>query len=323
MYNLDWIRIIIKTNSQGQEAIGYALSQLGIQAVEIEDPFEIITAIEKKKEETQQVQWDYIDEELIQNNKDEVLIKAYLAEDTPYEDKIIQIQEKINHIKSFLDIGSGEIEIEKVNEEDWAESWKKYYKPFRLGKHIIIKPIWEEYSSAEKNDIIVEMDPGMAFGTGTHETTSMCIELLEKYLNENACVFDIGCGSGILSIVAAKLGADHVIAVDLDSNAVEASKKNVALNQLQEKVRIFQGNLLDNISEKADIVVANIIADVIIQLSNSVPDYLKNEALFIASGIIKERKDEVISVLERNGFNIIEITEKGEWCALVAQKRSE
>ncbi|HOQ17327.1 MAG TPA: 50S ribosomal protein L11 methyltransferase [Defluviitaleaceae bacterium] len=322
MYNLDWIRIIIKTNSQGQEAIGYALSQLGIQAVEIEDPFEIITAIEKKKEETQ-VQWDYIDEELIQNNKDEVLIKAYLAEDTPYEDKIIQIQEKINHIKSFLDIGSGEIEIEKVNEEDWAESWKKYYKPFRLGKHIIIKPIWEEYSSAEKNDIIVEMDPGMAFGTGTHETTSMCIELLEKYLNENACVFDIGCGSGILSIVAAKLGADHVIAVDLDSNAVEASKKNVALNQLQEKVRIFQGNLLDNISEKADIVVANIIADVIIQLSNSVPDYLKNEALFIASGIIKERKDEVISVLERNGFNIIEITEKGEWCALVAQKRSE
>ena len=149
MYNLDWIRIIIKTNSQGQEAIGYALSQLGIQAVEIEDPFEIITAIEKKKEETQ-VQWDYIDEELIQNNKDEVLIKAYLAEDTPYEDKIIQIQEKINHIKSFLDIGSGEIEIEKVNEEDWAESWKKYYKPFRLGKHIIIKPIWEEYSSAEK-----------------------------------------------------------------------------------------------------------------------------------------------------------------------------
>jgi len=322
MYNLDWIRIIIKTNSQGQEAIGYALSQLGIQAVEIEDPFEIITAIEKKKEETQ-VQWDYIDEELIQNNKDEVLIKAYLAEDTPYEDKIIQIQEKINHIKSFLDIGSGEIEIEKVNEEDWAESWKKYYKPFRLGKHIIIKPIWEEYSSAEKNDIIVEMDPGMAFGTGTHETTSMCIELLEKYLNENACVFDIGCGSGILSIVAAKLGADHVIAVDLDSNAVEASKKNVALNQLQEKVRIFQGNLLDNISEKADIVVANIIADVIIQLSNSVPDYLKNEALFIASGIIKERKDEAISVLERNGFNIIEITEKGEWCALVAQKRSE
>lgn len=322
MYNLDWIRIIIKTNSQGQEAIGYALSQLGIQAVEIEDPFEIITAIEKKKEETQ-VQWDYIDEELIQNNKDEVLIKAYLAEDTPYEDKIIQIQEKINHIKSFLDIGSGEIEIEKVNEEDWAESWKKYYKPFRLGKHIIIKPIWEEYSSAEKNDIIVEMDPGMAFGTGTHETTSMCIELLEKYLNENACVFDIGCGSGILSIVAAKLGADHVIAVDLDSNAVEASKKNIALNQLQEKVRIFQGNLLDNISEKADIVVANIIADVIIQLSNSVPDYLKNEALFIASGIIKERKDEVISVLERNGFNIIEITEKGEWCALVAQKRSE
>lgn len=322
MYNLDWIRIIIKTNSQGQEAIGYALSQLGIQAVEIEDPFEIITAIEKKKEETQ-VQWDYIDEELIQNNKDEVLIKAYLAEDTPYEDKIIQIQEKVNHIKSFLDIGSGEIEIEKVNEEDWAESWKKYYKPFRLGKHIIIKPIWEEYSSAEKNDIIVEMDPGMAFGTGTHETTSMCIELLEKYLNENACVFDIGCGSGILSIVAAKLGADHVIAVDLDSNAVEASKKNVALNQLQEKVRIFQGNLLDNISEKADIVVANIIADVIIQLSNSVPDYLKNEALFIASGIIKERKDEVISVLERNGFNIIEITEKGEWCALVAQKRSE
>lgn len=322
MYNLDWIRIIIKTNSQGQEAIGYALSQLGIQAVEIEDPFEIITAIEKKKEETQ-VQWDYIDEELIQNNKDEVLIKAYLAEDTPYEDKIIQIQEKINHIKSFLDIGSGEIEIEKVNEEDWAESWKKYYKPFRLGKHIIIKPIWEEYSSAEKNDIIVEMDPGMAFGTGTHETTSMCIELLEKYLNENACVFDIGCGSGILSIVAAKLGADHVIAVDLDSNAVEASKKNVALNQLQEKVRIFQGNLLDNISEKADIVVANIIADVIIQLSNSVPDYLKNEALFIASGIINERKDEVISVLEINGFNIIEITEKGEWCALVAQKRSE
>ncbi|HOA81272.1 MAG TPA: 50S ribosomal protein L11 methyltransferase [Defluviitaleaceae bacterium] len=324
MYNLKWIRIIIKTNSQGVEAISYALWQMGLQGVEIEDFSDIVSALEKKKQKGNvEADWDYIDESLLQNkNQDEIVIKAYLAENVPFEEKLIQIQEKINHIKSFLDIGSGSIEIEKIDEEEWASSWKKYYKPFKIGKHIIIKPSWEQYELIEKDDIIIEIDPGMAFGTGSHETTSMCIKLIEKYINKNDMVFDIGCGSGILSIVAAKLGAKNVVAVDLDSNAVEVAKKNIVLNNVQSEVKAYKGNLLDKISDKANMVVSNIIADIIISLSQSVFDYLKTEGIFIASGIIKDRINEVKDAIESNGFDILEILEEGEWCSVAAKKRS-
>ena len=318
MNNLKWIRLTISTKSEAVEAISYALTNIGIPTIEIDDPSDITMTMEKKNK----TDWDYIDEELLKNkDMDEVFIKAYLPEDAPYEEKIIQIQDSLNHIKQFLDIGKGTVQTDILHEEEWANSWKKYYKPIKIGKHILIKPTWEEYTSADKDEIIIEMDPGMAFGTGTHETTSMCLELLEKYITKGDVVFDIGCGSGILGIASAKLCASSVIGVDLDANAVKVAKNNVSSNHVEHIMKVYEGNLLDVVNQKADIVVANIIADVIIELSQSVLEFLKSNGIFIASGIIKERLQDVKDAMCKNGLDIIDIYEKGSWCALAAKKK--
>jgi len=313
---LKWVRFTISTKSEAVEAIIYALNELKITGIEIEDPNDIATTMKNKIE----TDWDYIDEELLKDrDMNEVLIKVYFPEHTAYGDKIIQIKEKLAHINEFLDIGKGTIQVETMEEEEWANSWKKYYKPIKIGKNIIIKPSWEQYDSLDDDEIIIEMDPGMAFGTGTHETTSMCIEFLEKFLDEGDVVFDIGCGSGILGITAAKLGAARVTGVDLDSNAVKVARDNVAFNGAEHIMEIYEGDLMEVINDKANILVANIIADVIIKLSSCVPKFLKHKGLFIASGIIKERLQEVEDAVINNGFDIIDIYEKGEWCAVAAK----
>lgn len=315
---LKWVRFTISTKTEAVEAISYALTDIGIPSIEINDPKDITFTMENKNK----TDWDYIDDELLkEKDMEEVFIKAYLPEDSPYEEKLIQIQEKLNNIKEFLSIGKGTIEIETMDEEEWANSWKKYYKPIKIGKNIIIKPSWEEYVSKNEDEIIIEMDPGMAFGTGTHETTSMCMELLERFVDKDDMVFDIGCGSGILGITSSKLGASKVIGIDLDSNAVKVAKENVKRNNVDGIMKVYKGNLLDLVNEKADIVVANIIADVIIELSHSVFKVLKPNGIFIASGIIRERLSEVKESLNKNNFNIIDIYEKGEWCAVASQMK--
>ncbi|HHW66695.1 MAG: ribosomal protein methyltransferase [Epulopiscium sp.] len=318
MNDLKWIRLTISTKSEAVEAISYALTNIGIPTIEIDDPNDITMTMEKKNK----TDWDYIDEELLKSkDMNEVLIKVYLPEDAPYEEKIIQIQNSLNHIKQFLDVGKGTVQTDVLHEEEWANSWKKYYKPIKIGKNIVIKPSWEEYTSTDEREIIIEMDPGMAFGTGTHETTAMCLELLEKYITKGNIVFDIGCGSGILGIASAKLGASSVIGVDLDANAVKVAKNNVNSNHVEHIMKVYEGNLLDVVNEKADIVVANIIADVIIELSESVLDFLNPKGFFIASGIIKERLQDVQEAMTKNRLDIVEIFEEGSWCALAAKMK--
>ncbi|MBM7685576.1 50S ribosomal protein L11 methyltransferase [Defluviitalea raffinosedens] len=315
---MKWIRLTISTKSEAVEAISYALTNIGIPTIEIDDPNDITMTMEKKNK----TDWDYIDEELLKSkDMNEVLIKVYLPEDAPYEEKIIQIQNSLNHIKQFLDVGKGTVQTDVLHEEEWANSWKKYYKPIKIGKNIVIKPSWEEYTSTDEREIIIEMDPGMAFGTGTHETTAMCLELLEKYITKGNIVFDIGCGSGILGIASAKLGASSVIGVDLDANAVKVAKNNVNSNHVEHIMKVYEGNLLDVVNEKADIVVANIIADVIIELSESVLDFLNPKGFFIASGIIKERLQDVQEAMTKNRLDIVEIFEEGSWCALAAKMK--
>lgn len=318
MSNLKWVCLTITTKSEAVEAISYALTNIGIQTLEINDPNDIISMIDRKNKSN----WDYIDEKLLQNkDTEEVLIKAYLSEDSSYEEKIIQIQDSLNNIKQFLDIGKGTIKTEILNEEEWSNAWKKYYKPIKIGNNMVIKPSWERYSSANDKEIIIEMDPGMAFGTGTHETTSMCLELLEKYIQKDNIIFDIGCGSGILGIAGAKLGASQVTAVDLDKTAIKVAKNNVKINGVENIIKLYEGNLLDVITNKADILVSNIIADVIIELSQTVLDFLKPNGLFIVSGIIKERLQDVKTAMNNNGLDIIDIYHKGEWCAMAAKMK--
>lgn len=199
------------------------------------------------------------------------------------------------------------------------DNWKKYFKPFKIGNNIIIKPSWEEYEE-QTEDIIIDIDPGMAFGTGTHETTSLCIEALEEHVKKGDTVFDIGCGSGILSIVGAKLGATNLVAIDLDPACVRISKENIENNDLSDKVDVRHGDLLEVLEGKADVIVANIIAEAILSISSTVKDYLKDGGIFISSGIILDKRDSVLKSLKDNGFKIEEIKTQGEWVCIISSK---
>lgn len=309
----DWIEISIATTSEAVEAISGILYNTGVQGVAIEDPEDI----EFKKKHPGD--WDYFDNNLLKV-KDYTLITAYYKYDEKFNDNLDYIKKAIDDLPNFgIDKGRGEVKVSKVNEEDWENNWKKYYKPTKVGDKIVIVPIWEEYTK-NPSEIIVKMDPGMAFGTGTHETTRMCIRMLEKYVDNNSVVFDIGTGSGILSITAKKLNAKNVIGVDLDPVAVKSAKENIKYNDIKD-IEILHGDLMDVISGKADIIVANIIADIIIPLSEQIKKFLNPDGVFISSGILKERKQDVVNKLEECKFNIEDIQEDGEWVCIAAKSK--
>ena len=310
---MKWTEIKVKTTTEAVEAVSNIFYENGAGGVVIEDPKDFLY---QQKDE---LSWDYIEKEVFVNGYEGAIVKAYISEEENVLSKIEKIRESVNHLSDFgLDIGEMVLETHEVNQQDWENEWKKYYKPVKVSDSIVIKPTWEEYNAA-LNETVIELDPGMAFGTGTHETTAMCIRALEKYITSNDTVLDIGCGSGILTIAAAKLGADRVIGVDLDPVAVRVSKENIMLNSMSAFTEIRHGNLMEVVSEKADIVVANIIADIIIPLSADVPSFLNKEGIFISSGIINSRIDEVKKAITENGLEILEVNIDGEWACIVAQ----
>lgn len=307
---MNWVEIKVKTTTEAIEAVSNIFYEAGVAGVVIEDPKIYLRPHDPEE-------WDYLD---IPEGLDfEVAqVTGYLIEDSSLAERTQAIRDRISELPSYgLDIGKGEVVLTTISETDWSSAWKKYYKPTHIGKNIVVKPSWEVYKP-ERDEIVVELDPGMAFGTGTHETTMLCLEILEKYIKNGITVIDVGCGSGILSIASGKLGAEQVLAIDRDENAVRIARENVKRNDLETCVRAIKGDKLQNINFKADIIVANIIADVIIDLSKDVALCLKDNGVFIASGIIKDRKLSVIEALEKNGFDLVEQFEKGEWVALVS-----
>lgn len=310
---MKWAEITIKTTTEAVEAITNILYEQNVGGVSIEDPKDF--KFQKKND----YDWDFVEEEIFNSGYDGVIIKTYITEERDVTEDVNLIKEKIQGLKEFgIDIGEAIVELSQVDEEDWANEWKNYYKPTKVGKNVVVKPTWEQYN-AQENDLIIELDPGMAFGTGTHETTTMCIQQLENYVKKDSKVFDIGCGSGILAIAAAKLGAKEVVAVDLDEVAVKVSKENIELNNVEDKVVALHGNLTEVIDDKADIVVANIIADIIKILAKDVATFMKDDAVFISSGIIHAKVDEVKASLVENGFEIVEVQSLGEWNAIVSK----
>ncbi|MFL0247421.1 50S ribosomal protein L11 methyltransferase [Candidatus Clostridium stratigraminis] len=306
-----WIEVKIVTSSDALEAVSGIFYSLDVKGVAIEDPRDIL------EREQGPLSWDFADINIFEYGSDAAVIKGYFAVEDNIDEIKSYIEEKLIYIKELgIDIGKGKVIINAVYEEDWANNWKKYYKPTKIGDKIVIKPIWEAYEP-KGEEIIVEMDPGMAFGTGTHETTRMCIEALEKKVQKESTVFDIGTGSGILAITAAKLGAKKVIGVDLDPVAVDSAKQNTTINKL-DNIEIIYGNLMEVVEGKAEIVVANIIAEVIMLLCEDVKKFLKPNGYFISSGIIKDRKDDVAKKLTEVGFKIHEINELGEWVCIIA-----
>ena len=307
-----WIEVRVITKSEALEPVSGIFYSLDCKGVAIEDPEDILGR------EQGPLTWDFADINVLEHKGKVAVVKAYFAEEDNIEEILGYVNEKLVELKEMgIDLGEAKVEHEKMYEEDWANTWKQYYKPSKIGEKIVVKPIWEEYEQKE-GELVVNLDPGMAFGTGTHETTRMCIQALEKYVKEESTVFDVGCGSGILAIAAAKLGAKFAVGVDLDPVAVESSIENVGYNNLN-NIEILHGNLVEVIDGKADIVVANILAEIICILTDDVKRVMKDGGVFITSGIIHDRVDMVCEKLEATGFEVIEKNRDGEWNCIVAK----
>lgn len=307
-----WIEVRVITKSEALEPVSGIFYSLDCKGVAIEDPEDILGR------EQGPLTWDFADINVLEHKGKFAVVKAYFAEEDNIEEILGYVNEKLVELKEMgIDLGEAKVEHEKMYEEDWANTWKQYYKPSKVGEKIVVKPIWEEYEQKE-GELVVNLDPGMAFGTGTHETTRMCIQALEKYVKEESTVFDVGCGSGILAIAAAKLGAKLAVGVDLDPVAVESSIENVGYNNLN-NIEIFHGNLVEVIDGKSDIVVANILAEIICILTDDVKRVMKDGGVFITSGIIHDRVDMVCEKLEATGFEVIEKNRDGEWNCIVAK----
>ena len=307
-----WIEVRVITKSEALEPVSGIFYSLDCKGVAIEDPEDILGR------EQGPLTWDFADINVLEHKGKVAVVKAYFAEEDNIEEILGYVNEKLVELKEMgIDLGEAKVEHEKMYEEDWANTWKQYYKPSKVGEKIVVKPIWEEYEEKE-GELVVNLDPGMAFGTGTQETTRMCIQALEKYVKEESTVFDVGCGSGILAIAAAKLGAKLAVGVDLDPVAVESSIENVGYNNLN-NIEILHGNLVEVIDGKADIVVANILAEIICILTDDVKRVMKDGGVFITSGIIHDRVDMVCEKLEATGFEVIEKNRDGEWNCIVAK----
>lgn len=307
---MKWTEVIIKTTEEASDAVSEMLSSIGAGGVAIVDPNEIRRQIESPNS------LDFADQEFMDSLGTEVTVKAYFNEAMKPDELSELINEKVKFISQFLEVGKGYVGYKMVDDEDWSTAWKKHYKPFHISDTVVIKPSWEEYEK-QSGEIVIELDPGMAFGTGTHETTRLCSQLLERHVRPGDKVIDVGCGTGILSIIAVKLGAAYAEAVDIDEVAVRVSRENCAINGVSEMITVSKGVLSDLVPQKADIMVANIIADVVIGISELVPSYLKQGGILLTSGIIKERKEDVIKAYTALGFQLINVDEMGEWVAIV------
>ena len=324
-----WKKITIETTTEAVDMISYTLGELGVEGIEIEDKVPL-------SEEDQKAMFIDILPELPPDDG-VALISCYIDNpETDVDALVAQIKEELENMRQYMDIGSGRLTLGETEDKDWINNWKEFFHPFWLNQ-ILIKPTWIPESEVERKpgDIMIEIDPGTAFGTGAHETTKLCIEQLEKYLTGKETVFDAGCGSGILSIIATKLGAGQVFGVDIDPLAVDASYENCRVNHISEQQANFmQGNVIadeafaEHMAQakgslpQYDIVVANILADVIIPLSGKVAPYMKPDGIFISSGIIHTKEEEVRQALLANGFEIIETTYMKDWVCFTAKQRS-
>ncbi|MFC4183656.1 50S ribosomal protein L11 methyltransferase [Saccharococcus thermophilus] len=312
---MKWSEISIHTTHEAVEAISNILHEAGAGGVVIEDPYDLIKEREDWFGEIYELNPDDYPEE-------GVIIKAYLPVNSFLGETVEEIKQAINNLLLYdIDIGKNKITISEVNEEEWATAWKKYYNPVKISEKFTIVPTWEVYEPVSSDELIIELDPGMAFGTGTHPTTVMCIQALEKYVRPGDMVIDVGTGSGILSIAAAMLGAKSVRALDLDPVAVDSAKLNVKLNKVQHIVTVSQNNLLDHIDERANIIVANILAEIILRFVDDAYRLLEKDGYFITSGIIQAKKQEVKDGLTAAGFVIEETLVMEDWVAFIAKKR--
>lgn len=322
---MEWIEVFVATSQMGLEPVEGVLYQCGLNGLMIHDEADFAEFLENPNRE-----WDYVADELVEEKQEQTTGITFFLRDNLYgREQLSQIKSALQSVKETekeLDLGSLEVTMKNVAEEDWANNWKKYFKPFLVGDKIMIKPSWEELP-AQTDKIILKIDPGHIFGTGTHETTQLCMELIEKYVKKDDMVLDIGCGSGILSIASLLLDAKEADAVDIDPNAIQIAYENSDRNDIdRSRYHVKAGNILEDkelqasySGKKYDLVAANIVADVIIALTKQVPDYIKDGGIFLCSGIITERKEDVLEALKAANFAVLDIKEKTSWVAIATR----
>ena len=314
---MNYLEVKIFTTTYGIEAVTGALSNQGIDAFIVEDAHDFETFLSTKND----YDWDYVDEKLMELMEIETCIITYLDSSPSGLSSYERIKNDMAMLKrEDLEGILGRLLVEQieVSDEAWKDNWKEHFKPIRISDRIIIKPTWEVYKKIKETDIIIDIDPGMAFGTGNHETTAMCIKLLEKHISPGDDVLDIGCGSGILAIAAHLLDAGSSTGIDIDPISVEVARANIALNHLSGSITIIQGDLTKGLDLLADIVVANLVAELVITLSKEIRGHLKGKNIVIASGILIDKQEMVAEAMRELGFEILEILNEGDWAAICA-----
>ena len=313
---MEWLELIVHTTTEGTDPVSDILMEAGASGTMIEDRADI------PDPDKPHGIWEIIDPKLLENMPEDVLVHAWFEENPSLPSLVESLRNRLSEMgRSAQNFGSLQLELRSVNDQSWTDVWKKYFKPFYAADHLVVKPTWEPFDPAP-GDRVIEIDPGMAFGSGTHETTGMCLSMLEEVISGGEEVIDVGTGSGILAIGAALLGAGRVLATDIDPDAVRVAAENVRNNHVDHIVSVTQGNLLDHVSTVCDICVANIISDVIISFAAPLMPHIRPGGLFLCSGIVSVRAEEVAQALTDAGYEILRKQTRGEWTAFMSRRNT-
>lgn len=307
--------MVIHTTNEALEPVSNLLNDYGANGVVIEDPADLTRQKRDRFGELYEL-------DPKKYPKHGVILKAYFSDNDQWGNKLTAIKEAITQLSALeIDLGVNDVKVNQVQEEDWENEWKKYFKPEKVSNQLVIVPSWEQYHP-QPNEKIITIDPGMAFGTGTHPTTVLSLQSLEQVLTPEDIVLDVGSGSGILSIAAILLGAKHVYSYDLDEVAVKSTIANRDLNHFDTRITVQQNDLLKNVSQQAHLIISNILADILLLVIDDAWDNLFDGGYFITSGIIQQKADMVQEKMEARGFTIVERKEQNKWVSFIAQKLS-
>ena len=314
---MNWLEVSVNTHSESVEVVSSILIELGSKGVCIEDPQDYYQLTDE------QLEWLKVQQKDLYET-DTVIVKGYFQPSQWSKDSDVLLHEKLEEIKVYgLQTGPLSVQVKEVGEEDWANAWKQYYFPVRVTRFLTVVPSWIDYEKEQDDELLIELDPGLAFGTGTHPTTQLSLTALEQTIRGNESVLDVGTGSGVLSIASKLLGASKVTAFDIDEMATRVAKENIALNPTIGEIEVYENNLLVGVDQKSDLIVANILAEILLQMPEDAYRNLNDDGRLILSGIIESKANEVKEAYEKAGFTLVERMTMREWNCFIMKKDVE